>query len=211
MSLIEENIKTGFTTGSTHPKNFDIINCEEINFKQFINDIIKYLPYYVLSFLFLRTFHKNEFLFCYLIIFGILINNIIKILKQEAAISIIIVSIYFLPSEKSELFTILLFYLSAIFQVFRLSGNRLYLKLRKIRIWGGPIYGCLLFWRVVNNYGVTQVDTVALILFLIGVKFRPNYFEGNYDENRRIHKLLMIVNFMILLIEDINRMIIVLK
>jgi hypothetical protein len=166
---------------------------------------VTFFTYFLLILLFIKSFIHKDFSFCNLIIFGILINNVIKALNQEAAITMTITIMYLIPKDHTKISTFLLFYLSALFQVFRLKGTRFYIKLRKIRIWGGPIYGCLLFWRILNSFGMVYVDLMALLIFLVGVKFRPNFFEKDYDKNRRIHKYLMISNFCILSMEDIWR------
>jgi len=170
----------------------------------FHNNFVFFLAYILLlNFLVISFNHKN-FAFCYLIIFGTLLNHGIKALNQEAAITITITILYIVPEDFMKIFSVLFFYLSALFQIFRLKGTKFYTKLRKIRIWGGPIYGCLLFWRIINSYGVLYLDITALLIFLIGVKYRPNYFEeGDYDRNRIIHKYLMITNFSIVSIEDL--------
>jgi hypothetical protein len=206
MSIIESEI-----IDESDFKNFQRIKQTTFQFlskskEYFLNNFIFFLAYFLLLNFLVKSFNHKDFAFCNLIIFGILLNHGIKALNQEAAITITITILYFVPKDYMKIFSVLYFYISALFQVFRLKGTKFYVKLRKIRIWGGPIYGCLLFWRILNSYGVLYVDISALLIFLAGVHFRPNYFEeGDYDRNRIIHKYLMITNFSIVTIEDLCR------
>ena len=208
MTLSNTNLQTNTIPESDFLKKpDDPLNNSRENFTQNSISFTQYIPYLFLLILFIKSIskHENNFSTCYLIIFSIIINNVIKPLNQQSPITVIAYLLQIIPQDRMMFFTILLFYLSAIFQIFRLTRTKFYPKLRKIRIWCGPIYGCLLFWRILYKIRGVQIHSIALVIFLIGVKFRPDFSEGEhiYFVNRRKHKFCMIINFFMIFICDI--------
>lgn len=139
-----------------------------------------------------------------LFLFAFFINNIFKKLNQEIPLLLFIISISSIRmlNYTHQNFINILLYASGCIQVIRLEKTFVYRKLRSIRIIGGPIFGCLLFWRILNNYSFFTIDLFGLVLYLIGLHFRPSINRENYKQNRKIHGFFMGICFASILFED---------
>lgn len=144
-----------------------------------------------------------------LIAFACFLNNSIHSLNQENPITGVIYLIFLIESALAghrQRLLVACYYASALIQVIRMQGTRIYTKLRNVRIMAGPIYGVLLFWRLLesgNDKASIGSCLVSLLVYLVGVSYRPDSSEGNYTENRKTHGILMSLSFTITLTRDI--------
>jgi hypothetical protein len=157
------------------------------------------------------SFERNSLL-CLLKLYSYVLNYFPHCLKQEVPISILTLIIYLLPKAQDYTLTLILLYSSALPQVIRLkeTWGKYYLRLRKIRIAGGPVYGCLLFWSLLSRFSMLKM--IAFIIFNIGVCWRPDkeihQGEEAFNWYSKKHGYFMKRGFFIVLTNDLLNLIV---
>ena len=136
-----------------------------------------------------------------------------KILTQKLYFSLIVIVIFLMiisikhPNHEGVV-VLLIFYFCSLVQVVRLKRlTKFYIKMKKIRVNSGPIYGLTLFWSIFKdlNNRSNIVCVLSLIFFLFGFYFKPVNDKGidKYMATKKIHGRFMMSSFFIILIWDL--------
>lgn len=145
----------------------------------------------------------GKFLIFYL--FSFKISSYSKHLKSSILFHISVILLYISSvylGSLSKSYLSFLIYLLSLPQLIRMrSFSRIYIKMRGIRIETGPIFGIVLLLKVLLHKEI--LIFLSLIMYLIGVYFKPTIDNEEYLVYRKLHGKIMIVSFGLVLGNDL--------